>query len=166
MQSRRNEKRRHHPIRITIVIIVLIFLCGWTIYAIGNHPRRQSEQQAVSMAKKYANLKHEKNFYIYNRDKTYYTVTGTNKNNQSILVIIAKTGGKIRVLKQKDGITKNQALTKIWNNRKPKKVLKIAPSIFNNQAIWEITYLNKQGNLCYELLSFKNGKVVQRIDNL
>lgn len=166
MQSRRNSQRRRHPIRLTLVIIILIFLCGWTIYAVGNHPKNESRQQAVAMAKKYANLKKTDDFYIYNREKTYYTVAGTNKKNQSILVVIAKKGGKIRVLKQKDGITKNEALTKIWNKRNPKRVLKIAPGIFNNHAVWEVTYLNKHGNLCYELLNFKNGKDVQRIDNL
>lgn len=101
MQSRRNEKRRRHPVRLTIVIIILIALCGWGIYALGNHPKNESQQQAVALAKKYAHLKQADDFYIYNREQTYYTVTGKNQKNQSILVLIAKKGGNIRILKQK-----------------------------------------------------------------
>lgn len=166
MPSRQTEQRRKHPIRLTIVIIILIFLFGWGVYAIGNHPRNESRSQAISLAKKYAHLKYPDDFYIYNREHTYYTITGKNQKNQSILVLIAQKGGKIRILKQKNGITKNEALTQIWAKRNPKKVLKIAPGIFNNRPVWEISYLNQKGNLCYELLSFKNGKDIQKIENL
>ncbi|KIS04008.1 cell wall elongation regulator TseB-like domain-containing protein [Paucilactobacillus wasatchensis] len=166
MPSRQRGQRRSHPVRITIVVIILIFLFGWIVYAIGNHPRNESRTQAISLAKKYAHLKHPDKFYIYNREHTYYTITGENQKNKKILVVIAQKGGKIRVLKQANGITKNQALTQIWAKRDPKKVLKIAPGIFNDQPVWEISYLNQKGNLCYELLSFKSGKNIQKIENL
>ncbi len=85
MPSRNNKQRRSHPIRLTIIIIILIFLFGWVVYAVGNHPRNESRSQAVSLAKKYANLKHPGDFYIYNREHTYYTITGENQKNQKNL---------------------------------------------------------------------------------
>lgn len=172
MQSRREIQRAHsrgssrRVVRNLLLIILLVFLLGWSIYAFGNHPRRAADRQALQIARKYANLKSQSAFYIYNREKTYYTVAGKNQANQSILVIIPQKGGSVRVVKQASGITRNQALTKVWNSEKPRKVLKVAPGIFNNKTVWEVTYLNHQGKLCYDLLNFKSGQLVQQINNL
>lgn len=70
MQNRRT-KNGIHPVKITIVIVILIFLAGWSIYAIGNHPNQTAKSQATSLAKKYGKLTSTSAFYTYNRDKTY-----------------------------------------------------------------------------------------------
>lgn len=172
MQSRReiqrenSENRSLRIVRNLLLIILLIFLLGWGIYAVGNHPRAAARRQAVQIARKYAGLKKTNAFYSYNREKTYYTVAGTNNKNQAILVIVPQKGGNVRVVKQSSGITKNQALTTVWQKEKPKKVLKVAPGVFNDHVVWEVTYQNSKGNLCYDLLRFSNGKLIQQINNL
>lgn len=172
MQSRREVQRAQSRgssrriIRNLLLIILLVFLLAWSIYAFGNHPRRAADRQALQIARKYANLKNQSAFYIYNREKTYYTVAGKNQSNQNILVIIPQKGGSVRVVKQANGITKNQALSRVWSREKPKKILKVAPGIFNNKTVWEVTYLNRHGKLCYDLLNFKSGHLVQQINNL
>lgn len=40
------------------------------------------------------------------------------------------------------------------------------PGIFNDKVVWEVTYLNSKGNLCYDLINFKTGSYVQQINNL
>lgn len=172
MQSRREIQRQNSEnhslklIRNLLLIILLIFLLGWGLYAVGNHPRAAARRQATQIAKKYAGLKKADAFYIYNREKTYYTVAGKNNKNQQVLVIVPQKGGNVRVVQQSKGITKNQALTKVWQKEKPEKVLKVAPGVFNNHVVWEVTYTNHQGNLCYDLLRFSNGQLVQQINNL
>lgn len=127
MQSRREIQRQNSEnrslkfIRNLLLIILLVFLFGWSLYVLGNHPRAVAKRQAVQIAKKYAGLKKENAFYIYNREKTYYTVAGTNNKNQHILVIVPQKGGRVRVVKQSKGITKNQALTRVWQREKPKR---------------------------------------------
>lgn len=166
MQRQRNKNRHLHPVRITIAVVVLVFLFGWIVYATGNHPKKAAQAQATSLARKYAHLTHVNDFYTYNREKTYYTVAGTNQKNQKEYVIVAQKGGRIRVLKQSAGISKNAALSQTWQQRKPKKVLKIALGVFNDKPVWEVTYINQKGNLCYDLLNYKNGHVIQKISNL
>ncbi|KRL54877.1 hypothetical protein FC70_GL001679 [Paucilactobacillus oligofermentans DSM 15707 = LMG 22743] len=166
MQSRTKRKSHLHPIRITIIAIIIVFLAIWAALAIANHPKNQAEQTTISIAKAKANLKHPGDFFTYNREKTYYTIAGENSKNQKIFVITSSKGKVIQVLKQKKGITKNDALTQIWNKRNPKKVLKIALGVFKNEPVWEVSYVNKQGHLCYELLDFKTGKDLQKIVNI
>lgn len=172
MQSRREiqrENSEHRSMRLVrnlLLIILLIFLLGWISYAVANHPRAAARRQAVQIARKYTGLQKTDGFYIYNREKTYYTVAGTNRKGQQILVIVPQKGGNVRVVKQSNGISKNQALTKVWQDEKPKKVLKVAPGVFNDHVVWEVTYQNAHGNLCYDLLKFSNGHLIQQINNL
>lgn len=172
MQSRREVQRERsrgtskRMIRDLLILIILIFLVGWSIYAVGNHPKAEAERQATTIAKRYANLKTRTDFYIYNRENTYYTVAGKNNKGQRILVIVPQKNGSVRVVKQSTGLTKQQALAQVKSNEHPKRVLKAVPGIFNDKVVWEVTYLNSKGNLCYDLINFKTGSYVQQINNL
>lgn len=172
MQSRREVQRERsrgtskRMIRDLLILIILIFLVGWSIYAVGNHPKAEAERQATTIAKRYANLKTRTDFYIYNRENTYYTVAGKNNKGQRILVIVPQKNGSVRVVKQSTGLTEQQALAQVKRNEHPKRVLKAVPGIFNDKVVWEVTYLNSKGNLCYDLINFKTGSYVQQINNL
>lgn len=172
MQSRREVQRERsrgaskRVIRDLLILIILIFLVGWSIYAVGNHPKAEAERQATTIAKRYANLKTRTDFYIYNRENTYYTVAGKNNKGQRILVIVPQKNGSVRVVKQSTGLTEQQALAQVKSNDHPKRVLKAVPGIFNDKVVWEVTYLNSKGNLCYDLINFKTGSYVQQINNL
>lgn len=172
MQSRREVQRERsrgaskRVIRDLLILIILIFLVGWSIYAVGNHPKAEAERQATSIAKRYADLKTRTGFYIYNRENTYYTVAGKNNKGQKILVIVPQKNGSVRIVKQSTGLTEQQALAQVKSNEHPKKVLKAVPGIFNDKVVWEVTYLNQKGNLCYDLINFKTGSFVQQINNL
>lgn len=162
-RSRGTSKRMIHDL---LILIILIFLVGWSIYAVGNHPKAEAERQATTIAKRYANLKTRTDFYIYNRENTYYTVAGKNNKGQRILVIVPQKNGSVRVVKQSTGLTEQQALAQVKSNEHPKRVLKAVPGIFNDKVVWEVTYLNSKGNLCYDLINFKTGSYVQQINNL
>lgn len=172
MQSRREVQRERsrgtskRMIRDLLILIILIFLVGWSIYAVGNHPKAEAERQATTIAKRYANLKTRTDFYIYNRENTYYTVAGKNNKGQRILVIVPQKNGSVRVVKQSTGLTEQQAIAQVKSNEHPKRVLKAVPGIFNDKVVWEVTYLNSKGNLCYDLINFKTGSYVQQINNL
>ena len=172
MQSRREVQRERsrgtskRMIRDLLILIILIFLVGWSIYAVGNHPKAEAERQATTIAKRYANLKTRTDFYIYNRENTYYTVAGKNNKGQRILVIVPQKNGSVRVVKQSTGLTEQQALAQVKSNEHPKRVLKAVPGIFNDKVVWEVTYINSKGNLCYDLINFKTGSYVQQINNL
>lgn len=172
MQSRREVQRAHdrgsalRTLRNVIIAILLILLVGWSVFAVSNQPRAAAKRQATQMAEKYAHLQHPQRFYIFNRESTFYTVTGKNPQGQPIMVIVPQKGGNIRVVKQSAGLSAQDVRALTQRNRKPAKILKVAPGVFNDKTVWEVTYRNKKGNLCYDLVNFKTGRYVQEINNL
>lgn len=172
MQSRRelqqNKQNRSagQTLRNILIVIIALVVIGGIFYLISNQPRAAARRQTVSIAKKYAHLKSPGSFYIYNRESTYYTIAGKNAQNQPILVIVPQHGGNVRVLKQSKGLTAQEVTQQVTRSRHPQKILKAAPGVFNDKVVWEVTYRNKKGQLCYDLINFKTGKVVQTINNL
>lgn len=172
MQSRRDVQRKQdhsravHTLRWTLITILILILVVWSSVAIANHPKSAAQRQATQIARRYGHLTSTSNFYIFNREKTYYTVAGKTANGQQTLVIVPQNGGDVRVVKQSRGITDQDAINKVKNDKHPKKVMKAAPGLFNGRIVWEVTYVNNHGSMCYDLISFKNGKYVQQINNL
>lgn len=172
MQSRREVQREQSRgsamkrLRNILLAILFILLIGWITYAVSNQPRHAAKRQATQMAEKYAHLQDPQHFYIFNRESTFYTVTGKNQQGQAIMVIVPQKGGNIRVVKQSSGLTAQQVEKMTKENRHPSEIMKVAPGVFNDKTVWEVTYRNQKGKLCYDLINFKNGKYVQEINNL
>lgn len=172
MQSRREiqrENKQHSAGKILkrlLYIIIAVILVAVIGYFFANQPRANARRQTVNIAEKYAHLHSPGQFYIYNRESTYYTISGQNNRNQPILVIVPQHGGDVRVLKQSAGLTANRVEQMTQQRRSPKKILKVAPGVFNDKVVWEVTYRNHKNQLCYDLINFKTGKYVQEINNL
>lgn len=161
----RQIKRNKHL--IIYGIIALVFILIWGFYMIAQMPYREAKHEATQMAEKYAKIENVDNFYIYNRDNTYYTVEGENNNNQKIYVTIPKKGNKIFIYDKNKGISLNDAQKIVENKFTPKKIIKTVFGMKDGKTpIWEVAYKNKQGNLCYAQVEFKNGKILQNISNL
>ncbi|GAX02789.1 hypothetical protein IWT140_00387 [Secundilactobacillus pentosiphilus] len=166
---REHASRRHMSNRILltilgIVVVLLLILFGGIHHATS--PVTKAKAQSVQIARKYAGLKTTDGFYWTNLDQTYYTVAGKNNHDQSVYIIVPQKGGNVRVLQQNKGMSRNQALGRIWAKHNPKKVISAALSVFNGRPAWVISYMNQKGQLCYETLSFKSGKVLQAIENI
>lgn len=172
MQSRREVQREQsrgsalRTIRNILLTILVLLLLGWSVYAVANQPRVAARRQTISLAEKYAHLHSSGHFYIFNRESTYYTIAGRNQDNQPILVIVPQHGGNIRVVKQQSGVSEQQVRAMVTSTRHPAKILKVAPGVFNDKVVWEVTYRNHKGSLCYDLINFKSGHYIQNINNL
>lgn len=162
--SRRRLGNRILLTVLGIVVVLLLLIFGGIHHATS--PITKAKAQSVKIAKQYAGLKTDNGFYWTNLDQTYYTVAGKNNQNQSVYIIVPQKGGHVVALQQSNGMSRDQALSQVWSKQHPKKVLSAALSVFNGNPAWVISYMNQKGQLCYETLSFKTGKVLQSIENI
>lgn len=152
---------------LSIVIFLLIFIVAVTITLFrANRPMQQAKEEAVQMAEKYADLKTADQFYWFNREKTYFTVTGENKSGEEIIVIIPQSGEKVRVVNQADGLTEQQTAAYFSDNYPDLSFEKANLGIYRDQTAWEITAKDDQGAIHYYLLDFKDGKPIKVIKGL
>ncbi|MEY8662058.1 DUF5590 domain-containing protein [Ligilactobacillus faecis] len=165
MERKMRSRKRSKRLRIIggiIAVLCVIFV----LYSLAVSPMRRAHDQAFELAQKYASLKDDEKFYHYNRTQTYYTLLGTNKKGQKIYVIVAQNGKKINIYQKNEGVSEAKVKEVVKSSDKVKKITHVALGLHKNKPTWEVSYLNQYGNLCYDLLDFKSGKIIKTIQNI
>ncbi|MBW1605597.1 DUF5590 domain-containing protein [Lactobacillus sp. Sy-1] len=161
---RHQHRRKVRKISLGVLALLLVILCILLFRA--QRPLSRAKSQSIALAEKTAGIQRVDKFYTSELNRTYYTVQGTNNRNASLYVIISKDDGKTTVLKANQGIAQADAINRVKSAGNPKKILNAAPSLFNNQPVWIVSYLNQSDKLCYYTLNYSNGKVIQTITNV
>lgn len=151
---------------IRILVIVLIFAAIIIAFFYrASAPVRKDQKEVTKVAREYADLKTIDDYYIYVGNHTYYTVTGKNDKNQNVLVTIPKSEGKVIIQNQDNGLTEAEARKKVEDEFHPYHITKVEFGYYNNQPIWEITAQNEEKQLNYYTISFKDGRLINKIEN-
>ena len=165
-QEDRNETRKI-KILISVIAILLIIIVTITIFYIrSTHPRTQAKKEATEIAKEYAHLETIDNFYWFTRKETYFSVTGQNDQGEKLAVIIPKSGEKVTVLNQKDGVEEGHIRQILETDYKEKNIQKISLGLYDDKPTWEIVTKNDDHTLNYYLLSFEKAEEIMVIKNV
>ncbi|WP_034550021.1 DUF5590 domain-containing protein [Carnobacterium funditum] len=148
-------------ITMGIVIIFSVF-----IYTKSRQPLMQAREETTKIAQESSNLMTVNKFYWYNNKQTYFSVSGVNKKEESMMVIVEQKGGKVIVLNPGEFISENEAKKIAYTEMKPKKMLETRIGLENGIPVWEVTYEQKNGKLGYYIVTAKDGKWVKDIKNI
>ncbi|MDO4625406.1 MAG: DUF5590 domain-containing protein [Enterococcus hirae] len=165
-QESPKEKTINHVLLELIIALLAIIVFSSIFYLRASRPRMQAKQEAIEIAKKYAGLEEADHFYWFTRNHTYFSLTGKNDKGQEIVVIIPKSGEKVKVLAQKDGITEQEAKEKIAQAHPEVQIEKASLGMYDNQAVWEVVGKNSKDQFNYYLLSFESGKEIKTITGI
>ena len=150
------QKKQHGKLYLFMgVLLAMVAVLG--IFFKSVQPENEAHKEAVRLAKKYAHLK---------KEETFYTVFGTNADNQKIYAIVSKNGKKINIYGQEDGISAETAKKAVRKRQDVKKITNVGMGMKGKTPVWEVTYLNAYGNLCYDIIAFKNGDIIKTIQNV
>lgn len=149
-----------------VIAVVLVAAAVFAVFFRAVQPEKDAHGEAVRLARKYAHLRKEDAFYRYSRNQTFYTVAGTDSGKRKIYVIVSKNGRKINIYNQKDGISAATAGNMVRRRQNVRKVMNVGMGMRGKTPVWEVTYLNSYGNLCYDIIAFKNGDVIKTIQNI
>ena len=149
-----------------IIFLLIVIVSASMLFIRSNRPMQQAKKEAVKMAEKYADIEDVDQFYWFNREKTYFTVIGKNKSGESLVVIIPKSGEKVKVLDQKTGLTEQQAENKFIEDYPDLTFEKANLGIYRDQTAWEVTAKDEKGAIQYYLLAFSDGKTIKVIKGI
>lgn len=164
MRRANNSQRKSRFYLLSIVLI--IFLLGFLGIAKAKSSISTAKNTAFTLAKNYGHLTQTKAFYLYNREKVFYGVEGLDAKNKEVYAIISEDGKKLSIYSKNKVINQIKARQLVQQERHPKKITKLALGMYHNKPVWEVTYYNQNNKLCYDLLSLKDGHVMQSIQNI
>lgn len=147
-------------------VLLVAGIIFFAVYSSARNPMGKAEEETIALAKKHADLDTVDDFYWYNGKESYFTVTGKDTSGEAIIVMVAKNNGKMTVLKQSDGITEAQARGILTEEKAPGKILATRMGMKDNKPIWEMSYEDKNGQLGYYSISFKDGTWVEDVSHI
>lgn len=152
---------------IISLLLVLSVACSIYVYTKGRAPYKQAEQYAVNRAKSEAEFTSVDAFYMYHGTETYYVVIGNSEANEETIAWIPKDEKQqIITKKSSEGITEEEAIAKLYQEEKPKKLLGTRLGMEKKLPIWELSYLDNNSKLNYYYIHFDSGKWWRKIENL
>ena len=159
------EKKERKKILILfslIVALLSIILFSAIFYIRASRPMRQAKEEAIQLAKEHVDIQRVDQFYWFTREETYFSLVGETESGKNVVVIIPKTGEKLLVFDEKDGLTQEQTRAVVQELAPQERIKKITLGMFNDQVVWEVM---TKGNdeLHYYLIDFKDGSLVHRL---
>ena len=166
MKTKDKEQRRVMILLGAIVFLLIVIIFSSIFYIRSTRPMRQARNEAIEIAQKYTDLKEVDQFYWFNRQASSFSLVGTDDKENKIVVIIPKSGEKVSVFKQSDGLTEEAARQLVAEQHPEETIQKATLGLFKEQAAWEIMTKDASGELHYYLLGFKDGKEINAINNI
>ncbi|MEH7093436.1 cell wall elongation regulator TseB-like domain-containing protein [Neobacillus vireti] len=153
---------------IFIPLFALILIIGLFIkvYFSSVQPVKAAEKKAVSLARDKVQLSEVDDFHIYNGIETVNVIEGKNKNGSKVIVWIPEKSKKVIIKKAKDGITKEEAIQKLLQEKQPKKIISVRLGMEKNIPMWEIYYRSENNLINYYYVHFETGEWLKKVENL
>lgn len=129
-------------------------------------PLKQAKAETIKIAEKEANLIEADEFYWYNGNDTYFTVTGKDEEKNDLIVIVKQEGGSTQIFDKKDIYPKSKAIAQVRESEQPEHILEARIGIHNDLPIWEISFRQENGRIGYSMLMLTSGEWVRTIKNI
>ncbi|WP_102263379.1 cell wall elongation regulator TseB-like domain-containing protein [Mesobacillus jeotgali] len=154
----------------SILIVVTIVGILINVYLNAVEPVKAAEKEAVQIASEETNLSDFTNFSLYSGEETYYVMTGKNAKQEDVYVWINEKNSEVITRNAKNGITKKEALNKLYQEKNPNEIIEVRLGMARIQKTdrpaWEIFYRNNNDTINYYYVDFDTGEKLRAIDNL
>ncbi|MDQ1145285.1 uncharacterized protein YpmB [Bacillus sp. SORGH_AS 510] len=153
---------------ILSLVIFFVVLIGISIklYLTSVNPVNAAEKKALSLASKKVQLSEVNDFHLYNGLETINIIEGKNKKGEKIIVWIPEKSKKVFVKKAKNGLSKEEAVQKLLQEKDPKKIISVRLGMEKNIPLWEIYYRSENNLINYYYVHFETGEWLKKIENL
>lgn len=146
------------------IVVMLGFLIK--VYFSAVNPVKMAEEKAVKLANESVQISEVQDFHIYNGIETVNVIEGKSKKGESIIVWIPDKSKEVFVRKTKDGLSKEEAVQKLLQEKKPKKIISVRLGMEKNIPLWEIYYRSQNNLINYYYVHFDTGEWLKKIENL
>lgn len=151
----------------SVLFIMLLLIFGVTIVLTRSlSPYNQAKAETAQLASQKANLSTAEDFYWFNGNETYFTITGLNSEGTPIVVIIQQDGGEMKIFNEEDTISKERAIQLTVQRETPHKVLEARIGQYKQSPIWEVSFEQENGSIGYASFSLTSGEWIRTVKNI
>jgi len=151
----------------TSLILMLLLIFGVTFVLTRSlSPYNQAEAEATEIANRQADLTETEDFYWFNGNETFFTVTGTDSEGTNIIVIVQQDGGNTQVYNEADTVSEQEVIDQTFAREEPSNVLEARIGIYDSNPIWEVSFEQADDSIGYAIYSLTSGEWIRTIKNI
>ncbi|KXZ21618.1 cell wall elongation/penicillin-binding protein regulator TseB [Bacillus nakamurai] len=146
------------------IIFLAVLLFSASIFKSAMAQKEEGHEAAAAAAKEKTELTTADKVETFVGKQKYYVVAGTDKHDAKMYVWVP-AGKKAKILSKKasDGISSDKAAKIVQDAGLVSKLKDVHPARENNVLLWEVTYLNKDGQYSFSYVDFTSGKILKNI---
>ncbi|MFD2445826.1 DUF5590 domain-containing protein [Bacillus sp. CGMCC 1.16607] len=144
-----------------LIIVVFIFTYNQSV-----KPIKSAEQEAIKIALEETRMESVDEYELYHGLETISVVKGKNREGEKIIVWIPENPKKLITRKEKNGVSEKEAIEKVFQFTKPKKIVDVRLGMEKGIPFWEIYYLSESNLINYYYVDFETGEWLKKIENL
>lgn len=149
-----------------MLFIVVVLGISIKVYFSSVQPVKAAEKKAVALANEKTALSKVVDFHIYSGLETVDVIEGKDKKGEEIIIWIPEKSKNLIVKKASDGLSKEQAIQKLLEEKNPKKIISVRLGMEKNIPLWEIYYRSENNLINYYYIDFETGEWLKKIENL
>lgn len=153
-------------ILVLIAVVFVVIGVSVKLYLSATDPLKSAQDKAVARAEDQVKFTKVEDFHIYNGLETVYVIEGENQDGEEIIAWVPEKKGKIIVKKANDGLTKQEAVQKLLEEKNPKKIISVRLGAEKDIPLWEIYYRSENDLINYYYIHFETGEWLKKIENL
>ncbi|QPA32955.1 cell wall elongation regulator TseB-like domain-containing protein [Thermaerobacillus caldiproteolyticus] len=148
-------------------ILFFILLCGviWqaiSVYHAALETKQSLQSKALERAKREVAFTDIDRVYTYYGEQAYVVFVGTGRNGKKYIVWVPEKKGHVVVKRADRGITEKEAVSKLKEERNPKRLISVKPGMEKGVPLWELTYIDEYNRYSFYYLSFEDGTFLKR----
>jgi uncharacterized protein YpmB len=155
---------------LSILMLAIVMGIMINVYLNATEPVKAAEEKAELIASKETDLTDFSDFHLYSGEETYFVMTGKNSDHEDVYVWIDEKNNDLLTRKAKNGITKKEALNKLYEEKNPREIIEVRLGMARihktDRPAWEIYYRNNSDTINYYYVDFDTGEKLRAIDNL
>lgn len=151
---------------ILLLTLFLLFLAAARVFMVSVDPKVKMRKEALTLMAPTVEFSNVTKFYLFNTDKTYYTIQGVDKDGKEIYAITPSDGGDVTILQQSAVVNEQEARSITLQDKPDVEVLEARLGLLNGEPVWEINYRMGNNRIGYYYISAQNGKWVKDIENI
>ncbi|MFD1738516.1 PepSY domain-containing protein [Bacillus salitolerans] len=150
---------------IVVLLCILIIVIWQSIFTYKSAQDYLTNQhkKAISAAKGVESIMEVTDISTYHGTSSYSIIYSIlSDDSERIICVPNKDNLEIITIDPEEGISKEEAIEIVRNNRNPLSILSVTIGVEQNVPIWEITYLDQQERYSYYYVTFKDGTFIKR----
>lgn len=152
-------------IHLLIILLGLYLIFSTRTYFRAQLPKVKAENEVTQVAKT-AGIDRIQKFYLYTKDDTWLTVLGKDKNGYEVYYTYQPQKKETHLGYVSEMVTEENALA-LTRQQLPDVTVKEARLGYgSDRFIWEVSFIDKQGNLGYHYINAENAVWLETINNL